>query len=242
VITGFRRLTLAAHDPSAAARAYAQFLGRPLASAGATITLGNVSLELREAPPGAEEGVARVTFAVDDLAETRRMLGRRALATREDGEGALVDASASHGVEIALAPTVDGGPPTGGADAIDGLDHLVIRTSDPERAIALYGSRLGLDFRLDRTNPAWGARLMFFRCGDAVVEVSADPDAPRSDAPDRSSGLAWRARDPAAVHARLSAQGVDVSPLRSGRKPGTQVFTLRSGLPAAPALVIGAQH
>ncbi len=241
MITGFRRLTLAAHDPDAAARAYAEFLGRPVANAATAIALCNVCLELREAPSGADEGIARVTFAVDDLAETRRMLERRAVATCEDGEDALIDDSASHGVEIALSQAPDDESPAGGPAAIDGLDHLVIRTSDPERAIALYGARLGLDFRLDRTNPAWGARLLFFRCGDAVVEISADPDAPRSDAPDRLSGLAWRARDPAAVHARLSAQGVDVSPLRRGRKPGTKVFTLRSGVPAAPALVIGVE-
>ena len=46
--------------------------------------------------------------------------------------------------------------------AVSGLDHVVIRTPDPERATALYGARLDLDMRLDRSNPAWGARLLFF--------------------------------------------------------------------------------
>ena len=48
--------------------------------------------------------------------------------------------------------------------AVEGLDHVVVRTPDPERAAALYGARLGLDMRLDRSTPAWGSRLMFFRC------------------------------------------------------------------------------
>ena len=46
------------------------------------------------------------------------------------------------------------------------------RPPDPERAAALYGARLGLDMALDRSHPDWG-RLMFFRCGDLIVEVVA---------------------------------------------------------------------
>lgn len=118
---------------------------------------------------------------------------------------------------------------------------MVIRTGDPERAIALYGSRMGLDFRLDRSNPAWGSRLLFFRCGDAVVEVATDLKSARSDAPDILSGLAFRAPDPDAARARLAKRGFDVSEVRPGRKPGTRVFTLRSGVVGAPALVIGGQ-
>lgn len=127
------------------------------------------------------------------------------------------------------------------ADQISGLDHVVVRTSDPERAIALYGARMGLDFRLDRSNPAWGSRLLFFRCGDAVVEISADLKSARSDTPDVLSGLAFRTPDPDAARARLEKRGFDVSAVRAGRKPGTRVFTLRSGVVGAPALVIGAQ-
>ena len=44
-----------------------------------------------------------------------------------------------------------------------GLDHVVIRTRNPDRALALFGGRLGLDLRLDRTNAAWGTRVLFFR-------------------------------------------------------------------------------
>ena len=80
---------------------------------------------------------------------------------------------------------------------------------------------------------------MFFRCGGAVLEVSADLKAPVSDGPDRITGLAWRVRSPRAAQRRLAAAGLDVSQVRPGRKPGTAVFTLRSGLEGAPALLIG---
>jgi catechol 2,3-dioxygenase-like lactoylglutathione lyase family enzyme len=121
------------------------------------------------------------------------------------------------------------------------LDHVVINTPNAERAVALYGARLGLDFRLDRSNPQWGSRLMFFRCGGAVVEIGARLGGEVSDAPDRLSGLAWRVAEPDAAHARLEKAGLDVSELRSGRKPGTKVFTVRSGVPGAPTLMLSAE-
>ena len=58
--------------------------------------------------------------------------------------------------------------------SITAMDHVVVSTSDPERAAALYGARLGLDMALDRSHPDWG-RLMFFRCGDLIVEVTHRP-------------------------------------------------------------------
>ena len=41
-----------------------------------------------------------------------------------------------------------------------------------------------------------------------------------------------------AAHARIASAGFDVSDVKTGRKPGTRVFTVRSGVVAAPALVI----
>ena len=130
-------------------------------------------------------------------------------------------------------------PPTvSEAAAVGALDHVVIRTPDAERAAALYGTRLGLDLRLDRSNPQFGSRLMFFRASDALVEVGAPLDRSVTPGPDRLSGLAWRVADPHAAQARLAAAGVDVSPVRDGRKPGTEVFTVRAGAPGAPFLMI----
>src|SRR5206468_2202944 len=93
----------------------------------------------------------------------------------------------------------------------------------------------------ERSNPQWGSKLMFFRCGAAVVEIGARLDAATSNGPDRLSGLAWRIADPDAAQARLAKAGFDVSEVRAGRKPGTRVFTVRSGVPGAPTLMLSAE-
>jgi catechol 2,3-dioxygenase-like lactoylglutathione lyase family enzyme len=124
------------------------------------------------------------------------------------------------------------------AAAVSGLDHVVIRTPDPERATALYGARLALDMRLDRSNPAWGARLLFFRCGDVIVEVAHDLVAGVGGGPDRLWGLSWRVPDAEAARARLAQAGLDVSEVRPGRKPGTRVLTLRDGTCGVPTLLL----
>jgi catechol 2,3-dioxygenase-like lactoylglutathione lyase family enzyme len=123
--------------------------------------------------------------------------------------------------------------------SITALDHVVISTADPERAAALYGARLGLDMALDRSHPDWG-RLMFFRCGDLIVEVVHRPgkDTAVDKAHDRLWGLSWRVADIDATRARLASSGVDVSEVRAGRKPGTRVVTVRSGTCGIPTLLV----
>jgi hypothetical protein len=104
----------------------------------------------------------------------------------------------------------------------------VVSTEDSERAAALYGARLGLDMALDRTHQDWG-QLMFFRCGDLIVEVVRRPLAGGDATRDKLWGLSWRVGDIDAARARLIGAGVEVSEVRSGRKPGTRVMSLRSG-------------
>jgi catechol 2,3-dioxygenase-like lactoylglutathione lyase family enzyme len=114
---------------------------------------------------------------------------------------------------------------------------VVISTADPEGAAALYGARLGLDMALDRSHPDWG-RLMFFRCGDLIVEVTHKPGKAAETAPDRLRGICWRVADIDATHARLVADGLDVSEIRTGRKPGTRVMTVRKGTCGVPTLLV----
>lgn len=205
------------------------------------------------------EGIWALAFTVQDIEAAAKLLGRRGLrgstpgpvrSTHEDGRKRYWTTSSLNpadtgGLTILLAaPPRDGvawplsEPVDSEAAAVTQLDHVVVHTSNPDRALGIYGAKLGLDLRLDRSNPDWGARQLFFRCGDAVVEMGASLKTPTSDAPDRFGGLAWRVADADAVQARIAAAGFDVSDVRSGRKPGTKVFTVRSGVPAAPALMI----
>lgn len=130
--------------------------------------------------------------------------------------------------------------PSGVMSCVSGLDHVVVRTAAPDRALANYGAKLGLDLRLDRSAPEWGSRLMFFRCGDLIVEIAHDLNAGVSDAPDNIWGFTWRTPDIAAAHARLADAGFNISDIRKGRRDGTRVFTVRDGTCGVPTLFIGA--
>jgi catechol 2,3-dioxygenase-like lactoylglutathione lyase family enzyme len=205
------------------------------------------------------EGPSAIAWRVSDLDEAVRRLSRRAIAFGEPGvtrstadDGAVRDwryaearASTTRGLQMMLiegAPTPWPVSPAivEEADAVAGVDHIVVRSQDADGAVALYGGRLGLDLRLDRANEAWGARQLFFACADMVVEIGSpyQPDPTRAGDRDSLGGLAWRVADPHAAQARLAAAGIDVSEVRKGRKPGTEVFTVRAGVPGAPYLMI----
>jgi catechol 2,3-dioxygenase-like lactoylglutathione lyase family enzyme len=247
VIVGFDHVRLAARDVAEAARAYEQALGLAprWEGASACFPLANITLRIDPAGPVESEGLCGLAFAVGDLVEARRQVERRGIPGADvaagDGGSVSLAPDATHGISLSLAGGRGQGRDAAKTDpeSLYALDHVVIVTPNPDRALALYGARLGLDLRLERSNPAWNARLFFFRCGDAVVEISADPKAPPADGPDRLSGLAWRARDPVAARRRIAKAGLDVSEVRAGRKAGTDVFTLRGALVGAPALVIG---
>jgi catechol 2,3-dioxygenase-like lactoylglutathione lyase family enzyme len=180
-----------------------------------------------------------MVFATADLDKAATLLGRRAVDVTRSDDGL---AFAGHGVSIGLRPKTDEAPsPVTVADAaaVASLDHVVVRTPNPERAIAFYAGRLGLDLRLDRSNPKWGARLLFFRCGDLVVEIAHDLKTGVSDDPDHLWGLSWRVPDIAAAQARLKTAGLDVSEPRAGRRPDSQIVAVKNGTEGVPTILIG---
>ncbi|WP_223277709.1 VOC family protein [Janibacter sp. YB324] len=187
--------------------------------------LGTLDREI-EVTPG-EGGLAAVVLGVDDVAATERLLQRRGLVGDADG----FDLG---GLTWRLAPFVEGEGIPSSTDLV--LDHVVVRTGDAERAAADLGARVGLDLRLDRRLMEHGFRGLFFRCGDAVVEVAA-PIEPTGD-PDSFGGLAWRSANIEATRERLVAGGVEVSEVRTGRKPGTRVATVRDRALGTPTLII----
>jgi catechol 2,3-dioxygenase-like lactoylglutathione lyase family enzyme len=198
-------------------------------------------------------------FSVPDLAEAMKLYERRGLVfaerhttrtknaegTERSWELATLKRKSANGVALFLVENKPGAPrwPVSDATVVESaavgdLDHIVIQTTDAERAVALYGGRLGLDLRLDRTNEQWGARQLFFRCGTQVVEIGASLKTPPDGSTDRFGGLAWRVRDPEGARARIAAAGIDASEVRQGRKLGTQVFTVRSGTGGVPTLML----
>lgn len=252
MIHGVDHLLLAVPSPPEARDAYVRLLGLPAAvgDVGAPrLETPNADLRFTGRMADQPEGLAGIAFAVADLGKTRNLLerrGMRVLAADADAIAPgrlLIATDSTHGAAIALVERAprEPGPavPAGGGAAVCGLDHVVIHTPNPERAVALYAGRLGLSLRLDRSEPSWGARLLFFRCGDLVVEVAHDLKAGVGDGNDSLWGLSWRVRDVAAAHARLRDAGVEVSAVRAGRRPGSRVFTVRSGTMGVPTLFIG---
>lgn len=231
MIEALDHLVLRASFVSGAVGAYETLLGRK-ADNGA-IRVGNVGLKIEDDASTARLG--EMVFAVPSREKAERLFERR---------GLRLTPQATHGVAISLAERGEAPPPSpllksDEAASISSLDHVVIRSPNPERAVALYAGRLGLDLRLDRSNPDWGTRLLFFRCGDLVIEVAHDLKKGVSDAPDQLWGLSWCTADIAACNARLKKAGVEVDKPRAGRRPGTQVFTVQSHTANVPTIVIG---
>src|SRR5262245_53453899 len=200
------------------------------------------------------EGLASLCFRTSDIAKMHRRRDRLTLKpepvaevdARDDASGATLSwkrtraaTDAAHGVRLFFLELASERPrsATMAEAPITSMDHVVVATSDPERAAALYGARLGLDMALDRSHPEWG-RLMFFRCGDLIVEVAHRPRKEATSGPDKLHGISWRVANIDATRARLAASGLDVSEVRTGRRPGTRVMTVKSGTCGVPTLLI----
>jgi catechol 2,3-dioxygenase-like lactoylglutathione lyase family enzyme len=230
-------------------------------------TLDNMTLELM-APSGFSvaadrirtvikiwgEGLASICFKTPDIARMHRRLERVALKpepiaevdSHDNASGATLHwkrtraaTDLTRGVRMFFLE-LNGERPRSVVTTdtpILGLDHVVVSTEEAERAAALYGARLGLDMALDRTHKEWG-QLMFFRCGDLIVEVVRRPVAGGDQAHDKLWGLSWRVADIDATRKRLVAAGVETTEVRIGRKPGTRVMSLRSGTGGVHTLLL----
>ena len=129
-------------------------------------------------------------------------------------------------------------PAEAAAAIVSAIDHVVVHTMQPERALALWRDRLGLRLALDREFPDRGLRLLFFRSNHMTLEYACMLNAAGSAAEDRFYGVSYRVRDIQSCRERLLAASIDVSPVRTGMKPGTHVVTVRSGTAGVPTLLI----
>ena len=237
-------------------------------AATALFSLENTSLELM-APAGEtgaaprlreliEErgpGLTSLAFRVDDIDGAHHKLTRRGLKPGEITAGQSTHQASgdvrrwrrfrcaddqTSGIKTFILQTDDELPhPPGNPGGVTRLDHIVIDTPNPDRALGLYGARLDLDLKLDRTAEQWKTRFLFFRTGGLTFEVIhrlGEPHDPSAE--DRIWGLTWAVDDLAAAHARLSEAGLDVSEIRTGRKPSSNVFTVRNGTLGVPTLFI----
>lgn len=233
----------------------------------AVFALGNAAVELM-APIGDSAAATKLremtkdgavmtslVYRSDDIASDQHLMTRRGLAPSEVIETVSTDLETGAdrawrrfripddkmaGIKtfilqpdapLAAAPVMPG--------SATSLDHLVINTPNPERAVATYGARLGLRFALDRTAEQWKTRFLFFRLGGLTLEVIHRlGEIHDASANDTIWGLTWETDDLAATRTRLDAAGLDVSEIRTGRKPGSQVFTVRTGTQGVPTLFI----
>lgn len=201
------------------------------------------------------EGLASIAFAVPDIEAAHRRLTRLGLKPEDiaSGEGRDIvsgqtmswrrtraSKGLTHGVRLFFIQreTPMPKPAPAAPDHAELLDSLVISTPDPDRAAALYSARLGIPMALDRTIEALGTRFIFLRGGDFVVEIIHSLKQGKGGGPDKVWGLSWRVGDIDAAHARLQKAGLDLSIIREGRKPGTRVFTIKSGTCNVPTLMI----
>ncbi len=144
-----------------------------------------------------------------------------------------------HGLAVAIEDPPDVAPAAARPDAAEAIDHVVVFTPSPERAIALWRDRRGLRLAFDREFPERKVRLLFFRSGGVTFEVaSALPPPAETDVPDRFYGVSYRVPDLAARREALLAAGFDVSDVRPGNKTGTRVASVRSGTADVPTLLL----
>jgi catechol 2,3-dioxygenase-like lactoylglutathione lyase family enzyme len=214
---------IGAPDPSDAAARYATLLGVDPTDAGDGRRRFQLERGAVEIEPG-DSGLHAVCFSPEGADERWPD-----------------DRDAYHGVDVAIVPPRAAVAPARAADAAVAIDHVVIFTASPERAIALWRDRLGLRLAFDREFPERRLRLLFLRSGGMTLELACALPAPAEAGPDRLYGVSYRVPDLASRRASLLAAGVDVSEIRPGHKPGTRVASVKSGTAEVPTLLLEAE-
>jgi len=155
---------IGATDLDAAARAYEVLLGVPpvLTADGARrFQLQRAAVELE----AGEAGVHSIRFLPEP-----------------DTDAARWPADSFHGLWVRFDAATESASRLVDSNAV-AIDHVVIHSSDLDRAIALWRDRLGLRLALDRAFPARGLRMAFFRSAGVTLEfvsalLPADPCGP----------------------------------------------------------------
>jgi catechol 2,3-dioxygenase-like lactoylglutathione lyase family enzyme len=197
-----------------------------------------------------------IVFRSDTLEEDRRTLMRRALLPSEILPGKSLDITSglercwerfriddecAGGVRMFVLQRSNDDPllhREAVAGAMLGLDHLVVETSHPDRATALYGARLGLRLTLDLSMVERDMRLLSFKAGNSRIELSHRISKVGAQQADNFWGLTWRTDDIEAAHVRMKENRLNVSEIRQGMSKGTRVFTVRDRTLNVPTLIL----
>jgi len=240
VVVEVTDLAAAMHDYEALT-GVAGVLGPFRGDDSACFQLTNVCLRL--VTTGGRQGLKQLVFQSGDLAaakERLKSMGISVIDAESDDDFLSLSSDTTRGISLAVTTAMDSTVLNEATTPlIAGLDHAVIASGDGDYTTALLSGRLQLDMRLDLTNPDWDSRLMFFRCGDLIIEVYQPLSKPLPVAQDRFFGLSWRTLDIDETHGLLSERGFNVSPVKAGRKPGTRVCTVRDKTHGVPTLILG---
>lgn len=226
MIKSFDRILISVPDLRAACDDYAALLGaRPILFSKpghAWLGLANTVLELVERPVAAATIEALVLESAESTSSEVAFSNELGLDLRLSDGVATAAFRESHN-EACLIET--------------GIDHLVLRAVDADRCIALFNGELGIRLALDQDVPEWGGRMLFFRAGKLTLEVIASQAA---DPPAGNTfwGMTFQVPDIDTMAAVLDAAGVELSAVRSGRKPGTRVATVHSHCLGLPTLLL----
>ena len=255
-----RYAALLGAEPGPLARVGSSCGSERIAYRACEIALANGSVELREGETSPEDmpaGLIELALRSHELEATadalaaRGIPGRVHLLERLESSGAKsalrelrLSPAATRGVPIAVREP--GGPPPAppAPDVVHGLDHVVVRTRNADAALALYRDRLGVRLALDRVFEPRGVRLVFLRLGGVTLELAAPlrpagRESGGDDGPDALWGVAYQTPRPRAARERVAGAGLEVSSVRPGNKPGTEVCTVRDGTCGVPTLLIG---
>jgi len=228
VISSFDRIIIAVPMLDQAVREYQKLLGAdfwcvPDAGEGVKAWLGlsNVVVELRE-----------------QVVERPLIIG--VVFEGDDVPGSTVGVSNARQLELGICDGSDSEKfrveQAGAQNTKLKVDHLVLRTADADACIDLFSVGLGIRLALDKSAPQWGGRMLFFRVGKLTLEIiEASEDKPESD---YFWGIAYQCADISGTVAQLRRQGLELSDVRDGRKPGTKVATVKSHALGIPTMLI----
>jgi hypothetical protein len=167
--------------------------------------LGAVRLTFTKPGPGSRHGL--LSWSLRDLEET-------------DLDGLTTSRS-----ERPLRPSAPAQP-----NGVLAIDHIVVSSPAFERSVsALQGAGLDLRRVREEPTPAGAPRQAFFRLGEEILELVAEPEEviERAGGPDRPArfwGLALLSGD---LERTVEAIGAHAGPIRPAVQPGRSIATVR---------------